>query len=232
MGGNFAFGLTPGNEIAFPGTFNSGTGIFNFNGSGAQSITGPNSPTFNNLVVNKTQRHADSRGELAGEEQPHRQLGRVRPRCVHRQPDRGGRNADGQQRSDAEDRGNEQPAHELRDSRPRPDQHGRVHRIGRADDHGDELRQLDEQLDGGADAAVGPDGRRRRRRSRPARTRTRSRAAPSNFNGAGAQTIPAFGYNNLTSSSTGARTLASSGTSASPGRSRPARTPTRSPAAP
>ena len=33
-----------------------------------------------------------------------------------------------------------------------------------------------------------------------------------NFNGAGAQTIPAFAYNNLTSSSTGARTLASSGT--------------------
>ena len=53
MGGNFAFGPTPGNEIAFPGTFNSGTGTFNFNGSGAQSITGPNSPTFNNLVVNK-----------------------------------------------------------------------------------------------------------------------------------------------------------------------------------
>lgn len=33
-----------------------------------------------------------------------------------------------------------------------------------------------------------------------------------NFNGAGPQTIPAFNYNNLTSSSTGARTLASSGT--------------------
>jgi len=33
-----------------------------------------------------------------------------------------------------------------------------------------------------------------------------------NFNGAGAQTIPAFNYNNLTSSSSGARTLASSGT--------------------
>src|SRR5205823_3158670 len=32
------------------------------------------------------------------------------------------------------------------------------------------------------------------------------------FNGAGSQTIPAFAYNNLTSSSTGARTLASSGT--------------------
>src|SRR5439155_24310912 len=31
------------------------------------------------------------------------------------------------------------------------------------------------------------------------------------FNGAGAQTIPAFSYHNLTSSSTGARTLASSG---------------------
>ncbi|MDP2886618.1 MAG: hypothetical protein Q8P51_16540, partial [Ignavibacteria bacterium] len=33
-----------------------------------------------------------------------------------------------------------------------------------------------------------------------------------NFNGSGAQTVPAFNYNNLTSSSTGARTLASSGT--------------------
>ena len=33
-----------------------------------------------------------------------------------------------------------------------------------------------------------------------------------NFNGAGAQTIPAFNYNNLTSSSTGARTLANAGT--------------------
>jgi hypothetical protein len=32
------------------------------------------------------------------------------------------------------------------------------------------------------------------------------------FNGAGAQTIPAFNYNNLTSSSSGARTLANSGT--------------------
>jgi hypothetical protein len=32
------------------------------------------------------------------------------------------------------------------------------------------------------------------------------------FNGSGAQTIPAFAYNNLTSSNTGARTLASSGT--------------------
>lgn len=33
-----------------------------------------------------------------------------------------------------------------------------------------------------------------------------------NFNGSGSQTIPAFNYNNLTSSSSGARTLASSGT--------------------
>jgi hypothetical protein len=33
-----------------------------------------------------------------------------------------------------------------------------------------------------------------------------------NFNGAGAQNIPAFNYNNLTSSSTGTRTLANSGT--------------------
>jgi CSLREA domain-containing protein len=33
-----------------------------------------------------------------------------------------------------------------------------------------------------------------------------------NFNGSGAQTIPAFNYNNLTSSNTGARTLANAGT--------------------
>src|SRR2546423_576503 len=32
------------------------------------------------------------------------------------------------------------------------------------------------------------------------------------FNGSGAQTIPAFNYNNLTSSSSGTRTLANSGT--------------------
>src|SRR4051794_16668420 len=53
ISGNFTFGPTPGNEIAFPGTFNSGTGTFNFTASGAQSVIGPNSPTFNNLVVNK-----------------------------------------------------------------------------------------------------------------------------------------------------------------------------------
>ena len=41
------------------------------------------------------------------------------------------------------------------------------------------------------------------------------------FNGTGAQTIPAFNYNNLTSSSTGARTLAAAARSASPARSRP-----------
>ena len=51
------------------------------------------------------------------------------------------------------------------------------------------------------------------------------------FNGSGAQTIPAFAYNNLTSSSTGARTLAASGTSAWPASSRRAPTPTRSRAA-
>jgi hypothetical protein len=32
------------------------------------------------------------------------------------------------------------------------------------------------------------------------------------FNGSGSQTIPAFGYNNLTSSNVGARTLAGAGT--------------------
>jgi predicted outer membrane repeat protein len=34
--------------------FNAGTGLFNFNGSGAQAVNGPGSPTFNQLQVNKT----------------------------------------------------------------------------------------------------------------------------------------------------------------------------------
>ncbi|HKB65147.1 MAG TPA: DUF4214 domain-containing protein [Pyrinomonadaceae bacterium] len=34
-------------------TFNAGTGTFNFNGAGAQAINGTLSPTFNNLTVNK-----------------------------------------------------------------------------------------------------------------------------------------------------------------------------------
>ena len=49
IGGNFSF-----DDGTFDtGAFNSGTGVFNFNGSGAQSITGASSPAFNNLVVNK-----------------------------------------------------------------------------------------------------------------------------------------------------------------------------------
>ncbi|HSB09838.1 MAG TPA: HYR domain-containing protein [Blastocatellia bacterium] len=44
IGGNFAFS---------GGTFTSGTSTFTFNGTGAQSISGPSSPTFNNLIVNK-----------------------------------------------------------------------------------------------------------------------------------------------------------------------------------
>ena len=53
------------------------------------------------------------------------------------------------------------------------------------------------------------------------------------FNGSAKQTIPAFAYNNLTSSSTGARThWRRAAPSAWPARSRRARTPTRSPAAP
>ena len=35
------------------GQFNGSTSTFNFNGTGAQSISGPSSPAFNNLVVNK-----------------------------------------------------------------------------------------------------------------------------------------------------------------------------------
>src|SRR5436189_1403341 len=46
-----------------------------------------------------------------------------------------------------------------------------------------------------------------------------------NFNGSTAQTIPAFNFNNLTSSSTGARTLAASGTVGVAGRFAPGGNP-------
>jgi uncharacterized repeat protein (TIGR01451 family) len=74
ISGNLSVGPVPGNVIPghFNGdsatinlagnlitdsasgtTFSGGTGTFNFNGSGAQSITGSLAPAFNNLTVNK-----------------------------------------------------------------------------------------------------------------------------------------------------------------------------------
>jgi hypothetical protein len=50
--GNLNVNLANGGSGAV-GQFNAGTGLFNFNGSSAQSINGPSSPTFNNLTVNK-----------------------------------------------------------------------------------------------------------------------------------------------------------------------------------
>jgi CSLREA domain-containing protein len=43
LGGNFTFS---------GGTFTAGTGTFNFNGSGAQTISGGSVPSFNNLTIN------------------------------------------------------------------------------------------------------------------------------------------------------------------------------------
>ncbi|HET9300952.1 MAG TPA: hypothetical protein VFO11_13470 [Candidatus Polarisedimenticolaceae bacterium] len=40
-------------NLANGGQFNGGTSTFNFNGSGAQAINGPSSPTFNHVAVNK-----------------------------------------------------------------------------------------------------------------------------------------------------------------------------------
>jgi HYR domain len=50
--GNLNVDLSNGGSGAL-GQFNAGTSTFNFNGSGAQSINGPSSPTFSTLNVNK-----------------------------------------------------------------------------------------------------------------------------------------------------------------------------------
>ena len=148
ISGNFTFRPTPGNEIAFPGTFNSGTGTFNFTGAGAQSINGPNSPTFNNLVVNKPS------GTLTlGVNSPVKSNLTVSSGVLDLGAFTANRTAAGgtltvSNGATLKIGGTNSLPDQLRDARPRPEQHGRVRGIGRADDHGDELRQPDEQLYG------------------------------------------------------------------------------------
>ncbi len=167
----------------------------------------------------RLERHGRRRGDVhAGHERVHgdRQHGRLQRRgCADdpgvrlQQPDQqldGGAHA-GVERHDR--RGWELHAGHERIHGDR--QHRELQRRRRADDPGVRLQQPHEQLDRRADAGcerhVGVAGT-----FTPGTNAYTVTGSTVDFNGAGAQTIPAFAYNNLTSSSTGARTLASSGT--------------------
>ena len=211
MGGNFTFGPTPGNEIAFPGTFNSGTGTFNFNGSGAQSIIGPNSPTFNNLVVNKpsgtltlgvnssvksnltvtsgvfdlgafTANRTAAGGALTVSNGATLKIGGANSLPTNYQ------------------------AHALGPSST-VEYAGALGQTITATNYGHLTSSSTGARTLPSSGTVGVAGA-----FTPGTNAYTVTGSTVNFNGAGAQTIPAFGYNNLTSSSTGARTLASSGT--------------------
>jgi hypothetical protein len=52
--GSFTLTLDTGNWTNNGGTFNAGSGTVAFSGTGAQSITGSNQTTFNNLTINST----------------------------------------------------------------------------------------------------------------------------------------------------------------------------------
>src|SRR6185436_8475019 len=211
ISGNFTFSPTPGNEMAFPGTFNSGTGTFNFNGSGAQSIIGPNSPTFNNLVVNKPS------GTLTlGVNSSVKSDLTVSSGVLDLGAFTANRTAAGGTLTVANGStlkiggSNSLPAnyatHALGAS-------GTVEYNGAGAQTitGTNYGNLTSSSTGGrtlpSGQTVGVAGA-----FTPGTNAYTVAGSTVNFNGSGGQTIPAFAYNNLTSSSTGGRTLASSGT--------------------
>src|SRR5215213_8542610 len=210
INGNFTFGPTPGNEAAFPGTFNSGTGTFNFNGSGAQSIIGPKSPTFNNLVVNKP-----SGALTLGVNSSVKSNLTVTSGTLDLAAFTANRTAAGGTLTVA---------------------NGAVLKIGGTNSlptnyaaHALGTTSTVEYNGSGAQTIAATNYGHLTSSSTGTRTLPSSgtvgiagaftpgtnvytiTGSTVNFNGAAAQTIPAFNYNNLTSSSTGSRTLASSG---------------------
>src|SRR5215213_2641330 len=211
ISGNFTFAPTPGNEIAFPGTFNSGTGTFNFNGPGAQSITGPNSPTFNNLTVNKPS------GTLTlGVNSAVKSNLTVSSGILDLGPFSANRTAAGGTLTVS---------------------NGATLKVGGTNSlptnfatYALGLTSTGEYTGSGAQTITATNYGNLTSSSTGARTLPSGQTvfiagaftpgtntytttgSTVNFNGAGAQTIPALNYGNLTSSSTGARTLASSGT--------------------
>ena len=231
MSGNFTFGPTPGNEIAFPGTFNSGTGTFNFNGSGAQSIIGPNSPTFNNLVVNKPS------GTLTlGVNSPVKSNLTVSSGVLDLGAFTANRTAAGGTLTVSNG-----ATLKIGGANSLPTNYG-THALGPSStvEYAGALGQTITATNYGhltssstgartlpSSSTIGVAGT-----FTPGTNAYTVTGSTVNFNGAGAQTIPAFGYNNLTSSSTGRGRSLRAAPSAWRGRSRPARTPTRSRAAP
>ena len=211
MGGNFAFGPTPGNEIAFPGTFNSGTGTFNFNGSGAQSITGPNSPTFNNLVVNKPS------GTLTlGVNSPVKSNLTVSSGVFDLGAFTANRTAAGGTLTVSNG-----ATLKIGGANSLPTNYG-THALGTtstveyAGASGQTITATSygHLTSSSTGARTLPSGQTVfvAGAFTPGTNAYTVTGSTVNFNGSGAQTVPAFAYNNLTSSSTGARTLASSGT--------------------
>jgi YVTN family beta-propeller protein/predicted outer membrane repeat protein len=211
VSGNFTFSPTPGNEVAFPGTFNSDTGTFNFNGSGAQSIIGPNSPTFNNLVVNKPSGtltlgvNSSEKGNLtvtsgtydlgafaanrtaAGGTLTVSNGATLKIGGTNGMPTNFATYALGPSSTVEYESASTQPITAVN--------------YGNLTSTSTGGRML------AASGTIGVAGV-----FTPGSNAYTVTGSTVNFNGSGAQTIPAFNYNNLTSSSTGARTLAPSGT--------------------
>ena len=211
ISGNFTFSPTPGNEIAFPGTFNSGTGTFNFVGAGAQSITGPNSPTFNNLVVNKPSGTLTQAVNSSVKSNLTVNAGVFDLGAFTANRTAAGGTLTVANGSTLKIGGsNSLPAnyatHALGAS-------GTVEYNGAGAQTitGTNYGNLTSSSTGGrtlpSGQTVGVAGA-----FTPGTNAYTVAGSTVNFNGSGGQTIPAFAYNNLTSSSTGARTLASSGT--------------------
>ncbi len=201
-----------GNLTFSSGTFNSGTGIFNFNGSGAQSITGPGSPTFNTLQVNKT----GGSTLTLGVNSPVKSDLTVNTGTLDLGAFTADRTVAGGMLTVA---------------------NGSTLKIGGTGDlpanyntNALGTTSTVEYNGSGAQTITGVNYGNLTSSSSGGRTLPNGGTAgvagtftpgtnaytvtgsTVNFNGAGAQTIPAFAYNNLTSSSSGARTLANAGT--------------------
>ena len=211
--------------VGVASTFTPGTNTYtvtgstvNFNGTGPQTIPAFN---YNNLTSSSTgartlsgqhghRRHVHTGHEHVHGHGQHRRLQRLwrtdDPGVRLQQPDQQLHRCAHVERQHRHRRGVHAGHERVHGDR----QHGELQRLRRADDPRVRLQQPDEQLERRADARSGSIGVAGT--FTPGANTYTVTGSTVNFNGAGAQTIPAFAYNNLTSSSTGARTLASSGT--------------------
>jgi predicted outer membrane repeat protein len=204
---------TVGGNLTFSsGTFNSGTGVFNFNGSGAQSINGAASPTFNTLQVNKTGGSTLTLNVNA----PVKSNLTVGSGTFDLGAFTANRTAPGGTLTISNG-----AALKIGGTNGMPTNYS-TYALG--------ATSTVEYTGSGSQTVTAVNYGHLTSSSTGARTLASSgtvgvagtftpgtnaytvAGSTVDFNGSGAQTIPAFGYDNLTSSSTGARTLASSGT--------------------